>query len=223
MDLVVSVNTTCVNSSASNIRFEGLDVMYAQGNGMVLHGDNISIQSCTVSNHGALGISVHGRDNRIENCRVNDVGCAGISIYSGMRNASLVAGNSVIAGNTIHRNSLWKRMYQPGIGFDCVGCRFTSNTMSDAPHSGMLGHGNDCVFDGNNFTTLCTESGDAGAFYTGRSWVDRGNALVNNWFAGIRNYGTPIPLQGQNVHAIHFDDQVPPWPCISRAEQSSVI
>jgi hypothetical protein len=70
---------------------------------------------------------------------------AGVSIYSGKRNASLIPGNSIIADSRLHRFSQWKRMYQPGIGFDCVGCKFVRNTMYDAPHSGILGHGNDCT------------------------------------------------------------------------------
>jgi hypothetical protein len=206
--LVVSVNASCVNSSASNVRFENLDIKYAQGTGMMLTGDNISVVGCTISNHGALGLSIVGNGNTVEDCHLHDVGCAAIGVHSGSRDASLIAGNSQIIGNTIRTNSLWKRMYQPGISFDCVGCRFAGNTMFDAPHSGMLGHANDCVFDSNNFTQLCTESGDAGAWYSGRSWADRGNSIVNNYFTRIRNYGAPIPLQAQNVHAIHFDDQM---------------
>ena len=99
-------------------------------------------------------------------------------------------------------------MYQPGIDFNGVSNRFINNTMFRAPHSGMLGRADNTLFEGNNFTELCTESGDAGAFYSGRSWADRGNAIVANHYARIRNTGAPIPLQKQNVHAIHFDDQM---------------
>jgi hypothetical protein len=67
----------------------------------------------------------------------------------------------------------------------------------------MPGHANDCK--GNNFTEMCTESGDAGAFYTGRSWADRGNSILGDTFSRIKDTGAPIPLHAQNVHAIHFD------------------
>lgn len=99
-------------------------------------------------------------------------------------------------------------MYQPAIAFDSVGDVFSHNTMYDGPHSGMLGHANDCRFEHNNFSQLCTESGDAGAWYSGRSWADRGNSISHNIFERIRNFGAPIPLQAQNVHCIHFDDQM---------------
>ena len=39
--------------------------------------------------------------------------------------------------------------------------------------------------------------GDAGAFYSGRSWADRGNRILNNHFSSIRNFGPPIPLQAR--------------------------
>ena len=112
LGLVVSVNGSCINSFASFVRFENLEIRYAQGNGMVLHGDSISVVNCSVSNHGALGISIHGIGNVVKDSSVHDVGCAGVAVYSGARNASLIQGNSQIVGNTLHRFSQWKHMYQ---------------------------------------------------------------------------------------------------------------
>eukprot|EP00040_Diaphanoeca_grandis_P044395 m.12154 g.12154 ORF g.12154 m.12154 type:complete len:676 (+) comp9192_c0_seq1:195-2222(+) len=208
VNLVVSVNATAVNSSASNVRFEALTVMHSQANGMELNGDNITVDNCTSTNHGAIGIQISGVNNTVVQCDIHDVGCAGIAVKSGVRQADLIWGNSTMMHNTIHRNSLWKRMYQPGIAFDSVGDRFEHNTMYDAPHSGMLGHAIGCLFAHNNFTQLCTESGDAGAWYSGRSWADRGNEISSNLFSRITNFGPPIPLQKPNVHGIHFDDQM---------------
>eukprot|EP01052_Picozoa_sp_SAG31_P024726 SAG31_NODE_2123_length_6401_cov_4.982069_2_plen_598_part_00 len=206
-ELVVSVNKTAVFSNASNVRFVGLHVKYSQGNGMVLHGDHVSVVNCSSSNHGAIGIFLYGRANTIRNSSVHSVGCAGMSIRSGNRTI-LSSGGTVIAGNVLHDFSLWKRMYQPGIDFDGVGNLFTDNTIYRAPHSGMLGRADNTNFTRNNFTELCTESGDAGAWYSGRSWADRGNSITHNVFDRIKNTGAPIPLQAQNVHAIHFDDQM---------------
>lgn len=152
VELVVSVNATAINSTASNVHFENLQISYAQGNGMELRGSNISVVNCTVSNHGALGISIAGIHNRVVGSHVHDVGCAGLAVYSGARNASLIPGNAQIVGNTIHANSLWKRMYQPAIAFDSVGDSFTHNTMYDGPHSGMLGHAVETTFSHNNFS-----------------------------------------------------------------------
>eukprot|EP00035_Acanthoeca_spectabilis_P011783 m.207927 g.207927 ORF g.207927 m.207927 type:complete len:671 (-) comp15446_c1_seq26:3200-5212(-) len=206
--VVVSVNRTVLNATnASNLRFEGLKFMYAQGTGVVLSGSNLTLSNCTVANHGTMGVAAVGVGNTIEGTTVRDTGCAGITITAGDRR-TLIPGRSRVVGNTIHNFGGYKRMYQPGISFDAVGSTFAHNTIHSAPHSGMLGHANDCTFEENNFTELCTESGDAGAWYSGRSWADRGNQIVNNRFERIRNFGPPIPLQGQNVNAIHFDDQM---------------
>ena len=132
---------------------------------MVLRGDNVSIVNCSVSNHGALGVSLHGIGNAIRDSRIHSVGCAGLAIRTGERNASLIRGGSIVKDNVLHHFSTWKHMYQPGIAFDSVGSDFIGNTVHTAPHSGMLGRANDCRFDSNNFTQLCTESGDAGAWY----------------------------------------------------------
>lgn len=206
-DLVVSVNSTALESNASHVRFEGLTVRYSQGNGMVLNGDHISVINCSSSHHGAIGILINGSGNTVRGSAVHDVGCAAMAVTSGIRK-TLAPGNTTIQDNTLHDFSQWKRMYQPGIRFDSVGDHFINNTIYRAPHSGMLGRADNCLFEGNNFTELCTESGDAGAWYSGRSWADRGNAIVGNHFSRIRNTGAPIPLQAQNVHAIHFDDQM---------------
>ena len=41
----------------------------------------------------------------------------------------------------------------------------TGNTISHAPHNGMLGGGNNNLFIGNTFDTLCYEVSDSGAWY----------------------------------------------------------
>lgn len=130
LGLVVSLNATCVNITASNIRFENLEIRFAQGTGsassalstymylsglmpmsprvasdltrccgcfaVVLQGDNISVINCTISNQGAVGISVQGSGNTIRDSSIRDVGCAGMSVRSGVRDATLVRGNSQV-------------------------------------------------------------------------------------------------------------------------------
>jgi len=60
----------------------------------------------------------------------------------------------------------------------------------------MLGGGNNNLFVGNTFDTLCYEVSDSGAWYTppelaanvcergcryaGRSWIQRGNVIMSN-------------------------------------------
>lgn len=161
--LVVSVNATALQSDASHTRFEGIAVKHSQGNGMVLRGDHVAVVNCTSSHHGAIGLLISGHGNAVRGSVVHDVGCAAMVVQSGDRR-TLTPGNTTIEDNTLHDFSQWKRMYQPGISFDGVGNRFLRNTMYRAPHSGMLGRADNSRFVSNNFTELCTESGDAGAW-----------------------------------------------------------
>ena len=67
--------------------------------------------------------------------------------------------------------------------------------------------GNDCIFVGNTISNMCYEATDTGAFYTGRSWIHRGNIIVNNVFQHIRA-SESVVLGSKSVQAIYLDDQV---------------
>lgn len=67
--------------------------------------------------------------------------------------------------------------------------------------------GNDCLFEGNRISKLCYETSDSGGFYTGRSWIDRGNIIMGNIFSDIYNTET-THLGSPSVQAIYLDDQV---------------
>lgn len=53
--------------------------------------------------------------------------------------------------------------------------------------AGILGGGNDNAFTSNHLWNLTYESTDSGAWYSGRSWVRRGNVVQGNTFVSIRN------------------------------------
>ena len=84
-DLVVSVNSTALESNASHVRFVGIAVMYSQGNGMVLQGDHITVINCSSSHHGAIGLVIAGSGNTVRGSVVHDVGCAALVVESGDR------------------------------------------------------------------------------------------------------------------------------------------
>ena len=67
--------------------------------------------------------------------------------------------------------------------------------------------GNDCLFEYNHIANLCYEATDSGAFYTGRSWIDRGNIVRNSLFENIRMIEKTV-LGAMSVQAIYLDDQV---------------
>ena len=99
--------------------------------------------------------------------------------------------------------------------------------IGDAPHTGIMGSGNNNIFVNNTLHDLAYETSDTGAWYSGRcvrgahtlvcawfapykpcrSWVARGNALIGNTFLRIRNT-IGFNLGWGEVNAIYLDDQL---------------
>jgi hypothetical protein len=213
-----------LGANVSDIAFEGMSVQYSRGTGIAFAGGaRVRVVDCAVSHHGEHGIAFgnEGQPVRTEvqvagpvlspsvlRSSVSEVGCAGVLVAAGAQ-LPLAGGNATVTDNDVHHYSRWKRTYQPGVGLQSVGGVFARNHLHDAPHFGMeakFSDGN--LYEQNVFERLCQESGDSGAFYTGRSWIDRGNVLRGNTFRDIHNTGDPIRLQKPNTHAIHFDDQM---------------
>lgn len=67
--------------------------------------------------------------------------------------------------------------------------------------------GNDCLFEYNYIANLCYEVTDSGAFYSGHSWIDRGNIVRHSHFENIRMTENTI-LGAKVVKGIYLDDQV---------------
>ena len=151
----------------------------------VAGGCNVTLQNISVHNIGGDAIAVSGYEHTVSDCSVQYIGCGAIHVGGGDM-ASLTASGSVIARNIISLYAQRKRTYQPAVGWSGVGHQVINNTISDAPHCGILGGGNDMLFDGNTLSHLGYEVDDSGAFYTGRQWQDRGNVVTNCIFSKIR-------------------------------------
>jgi hypothetical protein len=67
--------------------------------------------------------------------------------------------------------------------------------------------GNNCIFEYNYLHNLCYEVTDSGAFYTGRSWILRGNIIRYSHFANVQTTEKTY-LGAPSVQAIYLDDQV---------------
>jgi hypothetical protein len=92
------------------------------------------------------------------------------------------------------------RTYRPAVEMSGVGCRVSHCAIHDAPHMGILLHGNDHVIEDSLLYNLCQETGDAGAIYTGRDWTERGTVIRHNLFHHIQGPGKV------GTFAVYFDD-----------------
>ena len=168
-------------NGAKYVTFAELAFEYGHGNGLsVQNAEHVEIAGCVVANFAGGGISISGRDNTVRSCDVFNLGKDGISLNGGDRNTLTLAKN-VAVNNHIHHYGLFQRTYAPGIGVSGCGQIVRNNCIHDAPHNAVLYGGNEHLFERNEIYRVVMETGDAGAFYTGRDWTSQGNVLRHNY------------------------------------------
>ena len=168
-------------SGTKHLTMAGLAFEYAHADGIVLqNAENVEIAGCIVANCAASGISVQGSNNTIRSCDLFNLGRGGISLNGGDRK-SLTPARNLAVNNHIHHYGVFQRTYAPGIGVGGCGQIIRHNVIHDAPHNGVLYGGNEHLFELNEVHRVVMETGDAGAFYTGRDWTSQGNVLRHNY------------------------------------------
>lgn len=194
-------------STVAFVTLNGLTIAYARNTGISLPSSNfVFLNNNTIFNTGHNGFSFAGTNSSLTNNLVANTGCAASSVYGGDE-THLISANNYVGNNEFHNYARFTRTYNPGVGWGGVGNTYDSNYIHNAPHNGMLGGGNNCLFSNNKFDTLVYESTDSGAWYAGRSWVRRGNVIIGNTFTNIQN-NEVMTLGYPSVQAIYLDDQL---------------
>ena len=157
------------------------------------------VAGCTFRNLGTHAVSIgEGRrggrtpgsarlattHNGVVSCNIYAVGEGGIRLTGGDRQTLAPAGNFAV-NNHIHDYSRCSFTYHPAISLEGVGNRVAHNRIHDAPHNAILFSGNDHLIEYNDVYRVCRETGDAGAFYTGRNLTTRGTVIRYNYFHDI--------------------------------------
>ncbi len=190
----------------------------------IIGGHHNLVAGCTLRNIGTVGVAIGGvvpdlerriyndtmfvgnagRDNGVVSCDIYNTGEYGIVLSGGDRK-TLEAGRNFALNNNIHHFSRWVRTYRPAVYLYGVGHRVAHNRIHDAPHNAVLFWGNDHVLEFNEVYRVCTETGDAGAFYIGRDWTQRGHVIRYNYFHDLG-----AALHGESgfnsVMAVYLDD-----------------
>jgi hypothetical protein len=168
-------------TGARHLTIEGLAFEYGHSDGIVLQEtQHVQIVGCVIANLAGGGVSVSGSHNIVQSCDLYNLGTKGISLNGGDRRSLTLAGNQAV-NNHIHHYALFQRTYAPGIGVGGCGQIVRHNCIHDAPHNAVLYGGNEHLFELNEVYRVVMETGDAGAFYTGRDWTSQGNVLRHNY------------------------------------------
>jgi hypothetical protein len=184
------------------VKLEGLDFEYSHADGIIAREtEHLEIAGCVVANLAGNAISLDGSAGVVRSCDVFNIGRGGISLSGGDRKSLTPAGN-VAENNHIHHFGIFQRTYAPGIGANGCGQIVRNNCIHDAPHNAVLYGGNEHLFERNEVYRVVMETGDAGAFYSGRDWTSQGNVLRNNF---IHDLGSGN-AEHVNTMGIYLDD-----------------
>ena len=201
-DAVVSILPSLVAmDEVSHVTLRGLVFEGTRGTGLSMSGgEGNRVEACTFRNLGGWAVRVSGgRGHHVVGCDVYQTGAGGIGINGGDRKTLTPAGH-VAENNHVHHYARIKRVYQPGITLHGVGNRAVRNLIHNAPHMAMGFGGNDHTIELNEIHSVCFESNDAGAIYTGRDWTCRGHVIRNNYLHHINGF------EGRGCVGVYLDD-----------------
>jgi hypothetical protein len=201
-DAVVSVlGSHLILKDVSHVTIRGLLCEAARGTAITIGGGRRTrVVGCTIRNVGSWGVRISGGlENGVDGCDIYATGQGGIGLYGGDRKTLTPAG-LYAENNHIHHYARVKRVYQPGIMIQGVGNRASHNLIHDAPHMAMGFGGNDHLIEYNEIHSVCYESNDAGAIYTGRNWTMRGNVIRYNYLHHINGF------EGRGCVGVYLDD-----------------
>jgi len=201
-DAVVSVLPKLITfADVLHVTVQGLLLEAARGTAIEMTGGETNrVLGCTLRNLGGWGVRVSGgKDHGVVGCDLYGTGEGGIALSGGDRKTLTPAGHFA-DNNHVHHYARIQRVYRPGITLSGVGCRATHNLIDNAPHMGMGFGGNDHVIELNEIHSVCYESNDAGAIYTGRDWSCRGNVIRNNYLHHINGF------EGRGCVGVYLDD-----------------
>ncbi|UCG59442.1 MAG: right-handed parallel beta-helix repeat-containing protein [Phycisphaerales bacterium] len=185
----------------SHIKLQGLTLECTRGTAVkIIGGGGNVVSKCTFRNIGNVAVNISGgTDNGICGCEIHETGDGGVILSGGDRKTLVAAGNYA-CNNHIHHYSRWARSYRPAIRISGVGNRIAHNLIHDGPHTAVLFCGNDHMLEFNEVHNVCYETGDVGAFYTGRDWTTRGTVIRHNYFHDISGPYT------HGAMAVYLDD-----------------
>jgi len=193
-----------VGSGVANVTFEGLEIRYARGGGVVVEDATaVVVRGCTVANNGMMGVNITGGAGcGVEGSDVANNGDGGVILFGGDR-TTLTPSRHYVANATLHHNQRWILNYAPDILLGGVGQRATGCEVYGSPQIGVFFQGNDHTLEDSAIHDAARQCSDCGAFYMGRDWTYRGNQIVRTRFSALASIWPKwVPS------AVYLDDQL---------------
>ena len=210
-----------------HVTLQSLKLDYAMGSAIsAVNVTGLSVINCSLSNSGTHGVELSGTNSSIESSVISDIGCDAV-VVTGGDPVLLHDANLLVHNNSIHAFARVHRTVRPGVAWSGCGITVSANEIFDAPHSGIViigapstgasdGVSVNCVFEDNYLHDLCKGTADAGGFYAGKSWANRGNVIRRNRFQDFASVEilamhTTVEKAGTGVNGIYLDDMESGW------------
>lgn len=201
--VLVSVSPSLITmQDAAHVTVRGFVLEACRGTAITMSGGTMNrVIGCVIRNTGAAAVSVNGgTEHGVIGCDIYNTADGGIQLTGGDRKTLTPAGHFA-DNNHVHHYARWNRVYRPGITLQGVGNRATHNLIDNAPHMAMGFGGNDHLIEFNEIHSVCYESNDAGAIYTGRNWSMWGTVIRYNYLHHIQG------REGKGCVGVYLDDQ----------------
>lgn len=174
-----------VLDGCSDVEVRGLTFATTRGEAFTARGiDGLVVEDCVFQRTGTRALVVDGNSAHVRRCTFTDIGGTGVDLTGGDRRTLTPSGSS-IEDCTFQRCGRVLRTYQPCIHLHGVGHQVLHNELAFHPHIALVFEGNDHRIEANFVHDVVLETGDAGAFYTGRDWTSHGNVIAGNVFADV--------------------------------------
>ena len=195
------VNTLVTMENVEYVSFQNITFEGARGTAIEITGGRANrIVRCVLRNLRNWAVQISGgAQHGVVGCDIYETGDGGITLSGGNRERLEPAGHYA-ENNHIHHYSRWNRMYKPAISLNGVGNRASHNLIHNAPHQAIAFSGNDHMIEFNEIHSVCYESNDAGAIYSGRDWTMRGTIIRHNYFHHIKGF------EGRGCVGVYLDD-----------------
>ena len=199
---IVSVAEQLITmTETSYVTIRGLILEDCRGTAVkIAGGSHDQIVGCTIRNTGNQAASIAGADHAVIGCDIYQTGDGGITLSGGDRK-TLAPARLLAENNHIFDFSRWCHTYRPAVGVGGCGNIVRNNLLHHGPHSAIQLGGNDHLVEFNEIHSVCCDTGDVGAFYTGRDWTARGTVIRHNYWHHIQGPGI------FGAMGVYLDDQ----------------
>lgn len=194
-------------SNINNITFENLVFDGSANDGILFdHTKNCSIKNCDIKNLSGNAVRLSEcTDSGIEQSNITCIGGSGVRVYGGnnltVENTNVYIRDCIIDNFAqISRNGSESAI----ITNQAIGVKVSHNRISNGPS--MAIHMDDCIntlMEYNDISNVQTEYADAGAIYSGSSFISQGNVIQYNYIHDIVPYSAD--MNGYLV-GIYMDD-----------------